>query len=327
MVSTAVGVDLGGTKIAAALVSEEGRILKSSRLPTDVEGGPSAVLAQIAGLVKALADTSGVSIVGIGVGVAGQIEAESGIVSFAPNLDWHDVPMQSQLASACNLPVFVTNDVRAITWAEWLFGAGKGCDDLICAIVGTGIGGGVVVNGRIVTGCSNMAGEIGHITVDLNGPECTCGNRGCMEALSGGWGIARRARQAVSADPAAGRTLFNMADEKVEKITARMVAGAYKTGDALAKTLVEGAGRALAAGMVGLVNAFNPCRLILGGGVINGLPDLVDYVRQGVSDGALAAATGVLKVDTAQLGEDAGVMGAAALAMRSLTGNMDPEDV
>lgn len=326
MGSNAVGVDLGGTKIAAALVNEAGRILKSSRLSTRVEGGPSAVVKQITGLLKELTDFSGASVAGIGVGVAGQIETGSGIVSFAPNLDWHDVPLQSQLSSACNLPVFITNDVRAITWGEWLFGAGKGCDDLVCVIVGTGIGGGVVIHGRVVNGCSNTAGEIGHIPIDLNGPKCTCGNRGCMEALAGGWAIARRARQAVSADPAAGETLFKLADEKIEAITARMVADACNMGDALARKLVAATGKALAAGMVGLVNAFNPCRLILGGGVIDGLPELVEHVKHGVSDRALAAATSALQVVTAQLGEDAGVIGAAALAMQSRKLERDSED-
>jgi predicted NBD/HSP70 family sugar kinase len=141
---SAVGVDLGGTKIAVALVNEQGRILKSSRLATDVEGSASAVVAQITESVNELAGNSDSSVAGIGVGVAGQIEAQSGIVRFAPNLDWHDVPLQSQLSAACNLPVVITNDVRVITWGEWLFGAGKGCDNLIGAFVGTGIGGGVI---------------------------------------------------------------------------------------------------------------------------------------------------------------------------------------
>ncbi|MGA7875640.1 MAG: ROK family protein [Desulfoferrobacter sp.] len=317
MGSAAVGVDLGGTKIAAALVDNSGKMLKYSRVATNVHGGASAVLEQIKELVMNLKNGSSSAVVGVGVGVAGQIEAEKGIVRFAPNLDWHDVPLQSQLSSACNLPVVITNDVRAITWGEWLFGAGRGCDDLICAFVGTGIGGGVVIKGKVVNGCSNTAGEIGHITVDLHGPKCTCGNQGCMEALAGGWGIAREAKRAVSADPIAGATLLKMADGEREKITAKMVADAYKGGDALAKGLIEEAGEALVAGMTSLVNAFNPCRLILGGGVIDGLPEWVELVEQGVHKRALAAATTTLKVLTARLGDDAGVIGAAALAMQS----------
>lgn len=317
MSSNAIGVDLGGTKIALALVDESGQIAKSSRVPTDVEGGASAVIEQIRKAAGKLAKASDSAVVGIGVGVAGQIDAETGLVHFAPNLDWHNVPLQSELSSALKLPVVITNDVRAITWGEWLFGAGKGCNDLICAFVGTGIGGGVVINGKVVSGCSNTAGEIGHITVDLHGPQCTCGNHGCMEALAGGWGIARQARAAVSADPKAGAKLLQMADGKLEGISAKIVSLAYKEGDTLAKKLMNQAEDALIAGMTSLVNAFNPCRLILGGGVIDGLPELVERVDHGVRQRALAAATSSLQVLTAKLGDDAGVIGAAALAMRS----------
>ena len=314
----AVGVDLGGTKIAAALVNEQGRILKSARLSTNVEGGASAVVVQITELVSQLAGTAGSSVVGIGMGVAGQIEAGSGVVRFAPNLDWHDVPLKSQLSAACNLPVVITNDVRAITWGEWLYGAGKGCDDMICAFVGTGIGGGIVIKGKVLNGCSNSAGEIGHITIDMHGSKCTCGNRGCMETLAGGWGIARQARRAVAADPKAGVKLLKLAHGKAEEITAKMVADAYRKGDVLAQKIVAQAGEALVAGMVSLVNAFNPCRLVLGGGIIDGLPELVERVEQGVGENALDAATGSLKVVTAELDKDAGVIGAAALAMHCL---------
>jgi glucokinase len=184
--------------------------------------------------------------------------------------------------------------------------------------VGTGIGGGVVINGKVVSGCSNTAGEIGHITIDLHGSKCSCGNHGCLETLAGGWGIAHQAEQAVAADPAAGAKLLAMADGKAQEISAKMVAEAYRKGDALAKKLVVQTGEALVAGMVSLVNAFNPCRLILGGGVIDGLPELVERVKQGVSEKALAAAASSLQVVSAQLDEDAGAIGAAAFAMQSL---------
>jgi len=321
MSSAAVGIDLGGTKIASALVDEAGHIMKSSRVATDVNGGPSAVLEQIKRAVEELSDGADDRPIGVGIGVAGQIEAGTGVVRFAPNLDWHDVPLQSDLSASVNLPVdlpvVITNDVRAITWGEWLFGAGKGCNDLICAFVGTGIGGGVVVNGKVISGCTNTAGEIGHLTVDLRGPACTCGNHGCMEALAGGWAIARKAQQAVSGDAEAGAELLQMAAGELAAVTAKMVTKAYKQGDPLAKAVITEAGGALVAGMVSLVNAFNPCRLILGGGVIDGLPVLVEWVEKGVRAKALAAATGSLQVLQAQLGDRAGVIGAAALAIKS----------
>jgi glucokinase len=133
-----------------------------------------------------------------GSGSAGQIDPEHGMVRFAPNLGWHNVPFQSDLAGALGLPVVVTNDVRAATWGEWLHGAGKGCNDLVCLFIGTGIGGGVVSGGKMLSGCSNTAGEVGHMIINLHGPPCSCGSRGCFEALAGGWAIARQAREAVS---------------------------------------------------------------------------------------------------------------------------------
>jgi glucokinase len=215
------------------------------------------------------------------------------------------------------LPVVVTNDVRAAAWGEWLHGAGQGCDDLVCLFVGTGIGGGVVSGGRMLAGCSNAAGELGHITVDLHGPQCHCGNQGCLEALAGGWAIARRAQEAIAADPAAGTSLVQMAGGQQKAVTAKIVAQAFHAGDPLAQELVDEVAQALIAGAVGLVNAFNPCRLILGGGVIEGLPELVDRIDQGVCERALEAASAPLQVLPAQLKNDAGVVGAAALAMHS----------
>jgi glucokinase len=313
----AIGVDLGGTKVEVAHVDAAGRVRQRLRRPTDIADGPSAIVAEIEAAVRDLRREADTPPAGVGVGVAGQIELGSGVVRFAPNLDWRDVPLRAELSQALGLPVTVTNDVRAAAWGEWLHGAGRECDDLVCLFVGTGIGGGVVSGGQMLAGCSNAAGELGHITVDLHGPVCHCGNRGCLEALASGWAIARQAQEAIAADPAAGAFLLRMADRKPENVTAKLVAQAAQANDTLARQLVEREAQALAAGAVGLINAFNPCRLILGGGVIEGLPDLVARVDQGVRQRALAAATASLQVVQAQLHNDAGVVGAAALATRS----------
>jgi glucokinase len=313
----AMGVDLGGTKVEVAQVDSEGQVRQRLRRATDVKDGPAAIEAEIVSAVHELQESTGSSAAGVGVGVAGQIEPASGVVHFAPNLDWHDVPLQADLSRTLRLPVVVTNDVRAAAWGEWLHGAGQGCDDLVCLFVGTGIGGGVVSGGRMLSGCSNAAGELGHITVDLHGPPCHCGNQGCMEALAGGWAIARRAQEAIGADPAAGASLVQMADGQQKAVSAKIVAQAFHAGDPLARKLVDEVAQALIAGAVGLVNAFNPCRLILGGGVIEGLPELVDRIDQGVCERALEAASAPLQVLPAQLKNDAGVVGAAALAMHS----------
>ena len=319
-----IGVDLGGTKIDIARVDESGHVLIRRRLATKANEGPAAIEAKIIDTVRELQQKVDSLPLGLGIGVAGQIDPVGGIVRYAPNLNWRNVPLQASLGQALELPVIITNDVRAATWGEWYHGAGQGCDDLLCLFVGTGIGGGVVSGGELLTGCSNTAGELGHITVDLHGPYCHCGNRGCLEALAGGWAIARNAREAVKADTAAGALLLQKAEGNLEGVTAKIVTEAAREGDHLSLHLIDEAVVALIAGTVGLVNAFNPCRLILGGGVIEGMPELVDRIGKGVHQRALAAAGAPLQVLPSQLGNDAGVIGSAMLAMRVLTGKEIP---
>jgi glucokinase len=319
----AVGVDLGGTKVEAARVEWGGKIVDSLRMATNVEGGPAAVERDIVEAAKLLMERAGTAPVGIGVGVAGQIEKQTGRVLFAPNLRWQGTPLRADLEEALEIVAVVTNDARASTWGELLYGAGKGWDDLICLYVGTGIGGGVVSGGRMASGRANSAGELGHMVVDMNGPPCTCGNRGCLEALSGGWAIARQAQEMISRDPASGSMLLAAAGGVPESVSAEMVAACAHRGDALSLSLLDGVGRALSAGCVSIVNAFNPGRLILGGGIIDGVPELIDRVRRGVMQDALAAASASCEIVPGMLGRDAGVIGAASLAMRAHGGGVE----
>ena len=311
----AIGVDLGGTKIEVAWVDAGGTVHQRLRRPTNPERGPAAVKSGLIAAVRELWEDAGSSPAGVGVGVAGQIEPRQGIVRFSPNLGWRDEPFQADLHQALGIPIVVTNDVRAATWGEWLHGAGRGCADLVCLFVGTGIGGGVVSGGQVLSGCTNSAAELGHITVDINGPFCRCGNRGCLEALAGGWAIAQHAREAVQTNPAAGAYLLKMAGDEPEAITAQIVAQAARSGDPLAVHLIEKMVQALISGGVSLVNAFNPCRFILGGGIIEGMPHLVERISQGVKQQALVIAAEPLQILPAQLHQDAGVVGAAALAI------------
>ena len=315
-----IGVDLGGTKLEVAHIDAQGRVRQRLRKPTNVKGGPSAIIEDVIGSVWTLRETADSPPAGVGVGVAGQVEKETGKVTFAPNLDWRDVPLQADLQRSIGLPVIVTNDVRAATWGEWLHGAGRGCDDLLCMFVGTAVGGGVVSGGRMLAGCNNTAGEVGHITVDMNGPPCSCGNRGCLEALAGGWAITRLARETVAADPDGGRLILEMAGGFIEEINVATVARAVRGGDPMARQLMDRAASALIAGASTLINAFNPCRLILGGGVIMGVPELIGRIDKGVRGQALAAACASLIVLPAGLRTDAGVIGAAALAIRTFAG-------
>lgn len=312
----AVGVDLGGTKILAALVDPDGRTVKTARAETDVDGGFDAVADQIADAVRTCRDAADGPVEAVGVGVAGQVIAGSGVVARAPNLFWEDAPLKARLEDALELPVTVLNDVRAAAWGEWQHGAGGGARDMAVLFLGTGLGGGIVAGGRMLTGCTNTAGEVGHIPVVAGGRECRCGNRGCLEAYVGGWAIAERAREAVTGDPDGGTPLVERAGS-VDAITAETVHEARADGDPLAARLVEETADYLAAGMVGVVNAFNPCRLVLGGGIVEHVPLYVDRTRVAVMDRALEAGVRELEVVAAALGAEAGVLGAASCA-RSL---------
>jgi glucokinase len=234
-------------------------------------------------------------------------------VRFAPNLGWRNVTLQVMLEKALNMPVVVNNDVRAATWGEWRHGAGQKVDDLVCLIVGTGIGGGIVSRGRLLEGYNNTTGELGHMTIVAGGRHCRCPNRGCLEAYAGGWAIAERAQEAARVDSKAGQQLVTLAGS-IQQISAATVTQAYISGDPLSCRLVEETAQYLAAGLVSIINAFNPCLLILGGGVILGMPKYATMVECIVRENALPSAVEGLRIVMAALGDKAGVIGAAALA-------------
>jgi len=315
----AIGIDLGGSKIEVALVNSSGLLHDRLRVPTDSKQGYKAILKLITKTIHQLCDKNGDAVPSaVGIGIPGQISRSSGIVHYAPNLNWHEVNLENDLSKMLDKHVRICNDVRAATWGEWLYGAGRNCDDLVCIFIGTGIGGGIVSDGRMMAGCNNTAGEIGHMTIDLHGPECHCGNKGCFEALAGGWAVARNAQAMVSTDKKGGKILLAIAGNEINKITAKTVAEAARKNDALAKKIVDNLADALIAGATALVNAFGPCRLILGGGITEGMPQLLGRIEKGVKKYALKAATENLKVLPAKLHNDSGVIGAAAFALHSM---------
>ena len=311
--SPTLGIDLGGTKVEAALVDETGRVLQSHRHSTNAERGAKRVIDDIVDCVIECLSEASSQAAAAGIGVAGQVDADAGIVRTAPNLGWTDVPLQEQLETALDLPVSIANDVRAITWAVWQHGAGRGVDDLVVMFVGTGIGGGVVSGGHVLEGHQGIAGELGHRPIAPHGRSCHCPNEGCWEAYAGGWAIAERARDAVRSTPEAGTALRSRAGS-IEDITGRTVHAAYNDGDPLAIDLVNATGEYLGIGLIGVVNAFNPTRIVLGGGVIEGHPAYVEKVRHIVGERALTVATDELEIVRSELGGGAGVVGAATMA-------------
>jgi len=316
----AVGVDLGGTKVEMALVDGSGQIYDTHRYPTQAGEGPESIISDLIDAVKTLQNQSELKVGAMGIGAAGQVDAE-GTVRTAPNLPFNNEPLQAKLEKELGLPVLVTNDVSAATYGEWRFGSGKGINDLVVIFVGTGIGGGVVSGGKLLTGCNNTLGELGHITLIANGRRCRCPNLGCIEAYAGGWAIAERAIEMVSANPDDGARLKSLAGSS-EKITAATVSQGYREGDPMSKKLVEETGQYLGSGVVGIVNAFNPCQVVLGGGVIEGLPELIPMVEEVTRKHALKPNVDNLKIVKAALGGKAGVIGAAALARNALGGDL-----
>jgi glucokinase len=318
--SPTMGVDLGGTKLKVGLVDSSGRLLSLCDIPVHSDKEPKRVIADVLAGIDMCLRKAKQRAEAVGIGVAAQVDL-NGVVRRSPNLGWHNVPLKKVVEKQLDMPVLVTNDVRAATWGEWKYGSGRGIEDLVVVFVGTGIGGGVVTGGKLLAGCSNSGGELGHITIVYDGRKCHCPNRGCLEAYSGGWAIAERAQEAVRAKPMEGHPLKNLAGG-VKKITAATVSQAYHEGDLLARRLVEETGRYLASGVVSVVNAFNPCRIVLGGGVVEGIPELVQMVKEVVPKRALEVAVEDLEIVKAALGGDAGVIGAAALARDLVNGSL-----
>jgi glucokinase len=309
----AIGVDLGGTKIEVALVDRRGRVLRRTVAPTEAAQGATRVLQRTADLIEALA-TGEAATLPVGVGVAGQVEPDSGVLLFGPNLGWRDEPLAAALKAATGRPVTVLNDVKAATVAEWQVGAGAGCDDLFCLFIGTGIGGGAVVGGRLMQGSGGTAGEVGHLTVDRHGPLCGCGNYGCLEALASGSAITRRAREAVRDGGSWCEPLLTLAGGDPEAVEAQHVFAAATSGDPLARALLDDALDALAAGVGSILNAFNPALFILGGGVVEREAALLPALTRRLGRQALLAARRRVRFTRAELGNDAGVVGAALYA-------------
>ena len=313
----AIGVDIGGTKCNIGAVDLQGNILSKKKIATNPERDPDLIIKEISVVIKEIIAKIDSAPLGIGVGMAGQIDEETGMVLFAPNLKWHNIPLKEKLASILGLPVVVANDVRAISYGEWFLGAGQGCNNFVCMFIGTGIGSGIVINGAMLSGSNNVAGEVGHMIVEMNGPACTCGNWGCMEAYAGGWGIARQAEKDLLIKPEDGQILQKIIDENDGEITAKLVIDAYRKDDPIAIKVIQNAIQAVIAGSVSIVNALNPERLIFGGGIIDGLPEIIQEVNLGVRQRALPAASEHLHIVMAKLDKDAGLIGSAIFAQQT----------
>lgn len=313
MADYVVGVDLGGTKILTALVDGQGRVAGRVREATP-QSGPDAVIEVIVGTVQRVINDGGVdpgAIRAIGVGAPGPADPISGVLNEVPNLPgWDNVPLAAILTSRLAVATYVENDANAAAVGERWAGAGRGIDDLIYVTISTGIGGGLIFNGRLYHGVSGTAGEVGHMVIDPSGPRCPCGRTGCLEALASGTSIARDARAAI----ASGRptTLSTLAPQAP---TAADVARAAREGDPLARELFARAAHYVGIGVANLVNLLNPAMVIIGGGVAKAGDLLFAPVRRIVLEEAFKRPAHAVQIVPAALGDDVGAVGAAAVAI------------
>lgn len=298
----AIGIDIGHTNLRAGLVDQTGAVRDVIRERTDISGGPEGVLEQIVRSAERLRGKHEVA--GIGVGIAGQCDIARGVVRCGPNLFWPDVPLQQWLNEEMKLPVILRNDVVMATVGEWRYGAGRGCHELVMLLVGTGIGGGAVVNGKLLQGATGCGGHFGHISVQMDGPLCGCGRPGCVEAYASGSGLAARARE----DPCLSSSML----ANTLRLDGMAVAQAALAGDPLALRLRDEAATALSSAVSNVINCFNPQRAILGGAVLNGLPQLFDLTVRGAMEQCLPSHRDHLEMKNIELGDLSGIIGAAS---------------
>jgi glucokinase len=312
-----VGVDIGGTNIVVGTVAEDGSAVHGVRSePTRPEQGPQAVLGRIARLVQASmaeAERAGVArarIVGVGIGSPGPLDRERGLVLLTPNLGWRDLPLRQLVSEAVGLPATLDNDANCAVYGEWWVGAARGARHVVGLTIGTGIGGGIVLDGEIYHGTSDVAGEFGHMTIDSTGRLCKCGNYGCLEAYASGPAIAARAVEGIASG--VETRLPQMVGGDLQAITAQTVYEAARSNDDYALEVVRDTAKFLGAGVGNLINIFNPDMVVFVGGVTMAGDQLFVPLRAEVKRRAFKPAVERCRIVPGALPGTAGVVGAAA---------------
>jgi glucokinase len=311
MQQIALAVDLGGTNLRAAAVSADGTILYESQRPTFADQGVDALIDRIALSIREAADRASVSPdTEVGVAAPGPLDPRAGVVHFAPNLPgWRNVPLRDRLQTLTGRRIHLGNDANAAALGELYFGAGKGTRNMIYIGLGTGVGGGVISEGLLIDGLHGMGGELGHVTVSIDGPRCTCGSIGCIEAYCSAWSIARDAQHLVDS----GRGAAILAAAGSEPVGPRAVGTAAVAGDIGATQLLERAGTALGAGLANFINIFNPEIIVLGGGVAEIGEPLLGPVRRAMEVFAMPVMRRDVRLIPSSLGLKTGTYGSAAL--------------
>jgi glucokinase len=313
-VAEAIGLDVGGTKIAGLRLRPDGGVAERRTMPTPAADARATLDAVVA--VAAALATSDVR--AIGIGAAGMVDAR-GVVRYAPNLAYRDLAIGDRVTDEVGLPCVVDNDANVAAWGEFRLGAGRGVRDMLLVTVGTGIGGGIISGGRLFRGAHGFAAEIGHIIVEPGGPRCGCGNLGCWEQVASGRAVERGGRRAAREHP--GSLLGELARGHPESATGADVTAAARRGDPVAREVLSEVARRLGEGIAGLVNVLDPELVVIGGGLVEAGELLLQPARAAVHDAVEAAEVRPeVPIVGAELGAEAGAIGAALLALEAHDG-------
>ena len=308
-----IGIDLGGTSIKAGLVDEKGKILVKSTCPTLVERGAKPVVDDMAKLCLDVIAKGGVTldeVKCIGIGLPGIQDPRTGHVPFCTNLYWHEVPVIEWMHETIDKPIYIGNDATVAGLAESVSGVSAGVKDSVFLTLGTGVGGGIVINGKVYSGTHGVGSELGHMITVVDGEQCTCGNKGCWERYASATAIIRMAKEALKADPAS--MILTLAGTE-DKIEAKHVFDAAKAGDATALKVFDKYVYHLCVGLVGIINFMDPEVIVLGGGVSHAGQFLLDAVRAKLPEMVFYKTMPYARIELATLGNDAGIIGAAML--------------
>lgn len=308
-----IGIDLGGTNIAAGIVSEKGELLAKKSTPTRRDVTAEEVIKDMADLVLAILSENGYNVddvISIGIGSPGSVDKAKGELVYANNLPFLNTPMRDEMQKYINKPVYIDNDANCAAWAEAMAGATKDVSDSVAITLGTGVGGGIVINRKLYSGFNYTGGELGHIVINVDGEECTCGRKGCWEAYASATALIRQTKEAAEKDK--NSKLWDYY-KKAGKFTGRTAFDAAKDGDETAKKVVENYTKYVACGLTNIVNIFQPEIIVLGGGVANEGEALMNPVCEYVRRETYGNPVNKCEIKKAFLGNDAGIIGAALL--------------
>lgn len=317
MVIYCVGIDLGGTTIKAGIVDEDYRIVKSGAVPTVTDRGAQGLVGDMKELVSSLLEETGISmeeIASVGLGVPGTANKKTGVMEYANNLNMKDEPLIPLLKRYFKKPVSFTNDANAAAWGEYLAGCGKGYASMVMVTLGTGIGGGMILDGKLYEGCNFAAGEFGHFVIQYDGEICNCGRRGCFETYASATGLRRMALKAMKEEEGRRSLLWSLCGQDEDKVDGQKIFEAARRGDLTAESVVERYLYYLSVGITDIINIFQPEVLCIGGGVSRAKDQLLEPLKRLVDQQVYTRDSAVkTEIVIASLGNDAGIIGAAML--------------